>query len=73
MREGGIMVNAIGYVVAFNGAFIATIGAGSAEMSGHRIISFLSIIGIILFIIGILMILFMPASAIPVFPVGPDL
>jgi hypothetical protein len=60
------MVNAIGYVVAFNGAFIATIGVGSAEMSGHRITSFLfKLIGVILIIIGILMILFIPATAIP--------
>lgn len=44
-----------GFVIAFNGAFIATIGVWAAETSGHKKISGgFKIIGGIFIIIGII-------------------
>ncbi len=42
------------YIIAFNGAFIATIGSWSAESCGHKNLSILfKILGITFIIIGV--------------------
>lgn len=51
----------IGFTIGANGAFIATIGAYSADASGHKTLSFIyKVIGSALVAVGLITLVYIP-------------